>query len=59
MYEAICCQTDISAFRRRTVQTDVEGLAPEEPVCPSTVVEGTVKVGLIVVHDNSDNSFYW
>ncbi|KIH62774.1 hypothetical protein ANCDUO_06939 [Ancylostoma duodenale] len=43
MYEAICCQTDISAFRRRTVQTDVEGLAPEEPVCPPTVVEAAVK----------------
>ncbi|RCN47633.1 hypothetical protein ANCCAN_06299 [Ancylostoma caninum] len=43
MYEAICCQTDISAFRRRTVQTDVEGLAPEEPVCPPAVVEAAVK----------------
>ncbi|EPB76479.1 hypothetical protein ANCCEY_04463 [Ancylostoma ceylanicum] len=51
MYEAICCQTDISAFRRRTVQTDVEGLAPEEPVCPSTVVEAAVKI-LFLKHEN-------
>ncbi|ETN76531.1 zinc finger, C2H2 type [Necator americanus] len=42
MYEAICCQTDISAFRRRSVQTDVEGLVPEVPPCPSTA-EGSVK----------------
>ncbi|VDK47126.1 unnamed protein product [Cylicostephanus goldi] len=34
MYEAICCQTDISALRRRSVQTDVEGLIVEEPPCP-------------------------
>ncbi|VDM65104.1 unnamed protein product [Strongylus vulgaris] len=39
MYEAICCQTDISALRRRSVQTDVEGLIPEEPPCPSTVID--------------------
>ncbi|PIO70454.1 hypothetical protein TELCIR_07688 [Teladorsagia circumcincta] len=39
MYEAICCQTDISAFRRRSVETDVEGLAQSESPCPSTTLE--------------------
>ncbi|KHJ90326.1 hypothetical protein OESDEN_09832 [Oesophagostomum dentatum] len=43
MYEAICCQTEISALRRRSVQTDVEGLAPEEPPCPPAVAEAPTK----------------
>ncbi|KAK6058612.1 hypothetical protein COOONC_03819 [Cooperia oncophora] len=39
MYEAICCQTDISAFRRRSVETDVEGLAQTDSPCLSTMLE--------------------
>ncbi|KAK5975904.1 C2H2-type domain-containing protein [Trichostrongylus colubriformis] len=39
MYEAICCQTDISAFRRRSVETDVEGLMHSESPCPSNTLE--------------------
>ncbi|KAK6029427.1 hypothetical protein OSTOST_04458 [Ostertagia ostertagi] len=41
MYEAICCQTDISAFRRRSVETDVDGLAHSESPRPSTPLEET------------------
>uniref|UniRef100_A0A7I4XTC4 C2H2-type domain-containing protein n=1 Tax=Haemonchus contortus TaxID=6289 RepID=A0A7I4XTC4_HAECO len=48
MFEAICCQTDISAFRRRSVETDVEGLARSESPCPSTTL-GEVPVK----HENS------
>ncbi|VDL85845.1 unnamed protein product [Nippostrongylus brasiliensis] len=39
MYEATCCQTDISAFRRCSVETDVEGLVPDKPPRSSTPPE--------------------
>ncbi|KAJ1373195.1 ZnF_C2H2 [Parelaphostrongylus tenuis] len=36
MYEARCSQTDISAFRRNSVQTDVDDLFPDEALCHKT-----------------------
>uniref|UniRef100_A0A0K0DHK7 C2H2-type domain-containing protein n=1 Tax=Angiostrongylus cantonensis TaxID=6313 RepID=A0A0K0DHK7_ANGCA len=36
MYETRCSQTDISAFRRTSVQTDVDGLFDSEVLCPKT-----------------------
>lgn len=44
MYEGICCQTDISAFRRRSVETDVEGLEHIEQPCPSASAEDSASV---------------
>ncbi|KJH46206.1 hypothetical protein DICVIV_07726 [Dictyocaulus viviparus] len=41
MFEARCTQTDISALRRRSVQTDVNGLLHDETLCQPTCSEET------------------